>query len=73
MLRHDDGLSNGVGEITDGDWTLLDHGDELAKGLVMLADHLVVSAFAELTKSLDGWLLVTNALLLSSFLGLSWC
>jgi hypothetical protein len=38
---------------------------------VVLADRPVVSTFAELTKSLDGWLLVTNALLLSSFSGLS--
>jgi hypothetical protein len=40
---------------------------------VVLSDGPVVSTFAELTSSLNGWLSVTNALPLSSFLGLGWC
>ena len=39
MLCRDNGLSSGVGLLTDRDWTLLGHADELVDGLVVLVDH----------------------------------
>ena len=38
---------------------------------MVLSDGLVVSVFVELTNSLNGWLLVTNAFALEFFLGAS--
>ena len=39
MLCRDGGLSSGIGELTDGAWTLLGHVDELADGPVVLTDR----------------------------------
>ena len=38
-LRRGDGLSGGVGELTDGVWTLSGRANELADGLVVLVDR----------------------------------
>ena len=40
MLCRDNGLSSGVSLLTDRDWTLLGHADELVDGLVVLVDRL---------------------------------
>jgi hypothetical protein len=52
MLRRDDGLYGGVGLLTDRDWTLSGHANELADGLVVLADHLSSQQWADWMQSL---------------------
>ena len=39
MLRHNDGLSGGVGLLSNRDWTLSGHANELVDGPVVLADR----------------------------------
>jgi hypothetical protein len=52
MLCRDDGLSGGVGLLTDRDWTLSGHANELADGLVVLVDHLSSQQWADWMRSL---------------------
>ena len=59
-----------MGPTHSGDKHLISHISAVASCSIgqsgKLAGYLIVSAFAELTKSLGGWSLVANALLLGS-------